>query len=275
MNITGAARSKIEEIGPILLSMSDSQIKVDVRNASSDLRRNVLHLATSGRFEAFYAPFDWVNDKAEVVIVGVVPGLQQAAESLLALRSALASGKSPEDAARAVKDAASFKGAMRTLGARLMDHFELHRLFGLPTTRDLFGAAAGRAHYTSAIRYPVTKDGRNYSGDVHLMERPMLRSIVDAHLPRELGSLPAAWIVPFGPTAHRVIDAMAARGAVNPDRVLGGILHPGGQQWNRYNVQLGLVGEAAANEVPGGPDVLRRSAELRAKVAGLLQRRSA
>ena len=47
----------------------------------------------------------------------------------------------------------------------------------------------------------------------------MLRSIVDAHLPRELGSLPAAWIVPFGPTAHRVIDdpsgtAFAATGAL-------------------------------------------------------------
>ena len=58
-------------------------------------------------------------------------------------------------------------------------------------------------------------------------------------------------------------------------RVLGGILHPGGQQWNRYNVQLGLVDEAAAEKVPGGSEVLRRSALLRAKVRGALALRVA
>ncbi len=186
VGINAAARAKIEKVGPVLLSMTDSQIEADVRSASSHLRRDVLHMATSGKYELFYAPFDWVNDSAEVVIVGVAPGLQQAAESLVALRHALASGKSLDDAARAAKRAASFKGVMRTLGARLMDHFGLHTVFGLTTTLDLFGTSASLAYYTSVIRYPVTKDGKNYSGDSRLMDRPMLRSIVDEHLPQEI-----------------------------------------------------------------------------------------
>jgi hypothetical protein len=105
------------------------------------------------------------------------------------------------------------------------------------------------------------------------MERPILRSIVDEYLPGELNSMPTAWIVPFGQTAHLVIDAMIARGVVDPDRVLGGVLHPGGQQWNRYNVQLGLVSEAEGKKIPGGPEVLLKSAALRAKVESILVRR--
>jgi hypothetical protein len=118
VSITGAGRAKVTEVGLTLLSMTDNQIEIDIRDASSHLRRKVLHLATSGAFEAFYAPMDWVNGDAKVIIVGVTPGLQQATESLVALRRALASGKSAENAAQAAKQSASFKGTMRTLAAR-------------------------------------------------------------------------------------------------------------------------------------------------------------
>jgi hypothetical protein len=46
--------------------------------------------------------------------------------------------------------------------------------------------------------------------------------------------------------------------------------HAGGQQWNRYNVQLDLVSREAALLVPGGSEVLRRGEALRAKVDTLL-----
>jgi hypothetical protein len=271
VSIAPAASVKIEEIAPVLLAMTESQIEAEVRDASSGLRR-ALRLAVSGRFETFYAPLDWVNDEAKVIIVGVTPGLQQATKALVTLRCALVSAKPLEEAARTAKDAASFKGTMRTLGARLMDHFRLNAVFGVSTCLDLFGVAKALAHYTSTIRYPIMKDGKNYSGDAGLMDRPLLRKIIEEHLPQELQSLPGAWIVSFGPTAHSVIDAMAARGIVQRERVLGGILHPGGQQWNRYNVQLGFVSEEQARRVPGGVEVLRRSAELRAKVTAILHR---
>jgi hypothetical protein len=64
VSIAAAAIAKIEEIRPVLLAMTESQIEADVRDASSGLRL-ALHLAASGRFEAFYAPLDWVNDESE------------------------------------------------------------------------------------------------------------------------------------------------------------------------------------------------------------------
>ena len=98
-----------------------------------------------------------------------------------------------------------------------------------------------------------------------------MRRMIEETLADELAVLPKAWLVPFGPNALRAREHLAATGHIDGTRILGGILHPGGQQWNRYNVQLGLVSDDAALAVAGGADVLRRSAALRAKVTALLQ----
>ncbi len=71
---------------------------------------------------------------------------------------------------------------MRTLGARLMDHFRLNEVFGMRSTLELFEGASHRAHYTSALRYPVLKAGKNYSGHDGLLRIPFLRGMVDDHL---------------------------------------------------------------------------------------------
>ena len=164
MSISREQLARIEDLEPVLLAIGEKEIEADVKNPKSALRKYVC-LERSGAFEAWYAPFDWINDSADVVIVGVTPGLQQGLESLLALRSAFLAGQNSLQAAEAAKQAASFKGTMRTLGARLMDHFGLHELFGLQTTLDLFGSDKHRAHYTSAVRYPIFENGKNYSGD--------------------------------------------------------------------------------------------------------------
>lgn len=67
-----------------------------------------------------------------------------------------------------------------------------------------------------------------------------------ANLAVQLAMLPKAWVVPFGPNALRALEHFAAIERLEGVCILGGLLHPGGQQWNRYNVQLGLVSGAAA-----------------------------
>lgn len=260
-----------------------TRMRAAIESASADdIRRNVelaeystwrddsLGMDHEGDYRAYFAPFDWINDAADIVIVGVTPGKQQALDALLTLRTALKSGHPVEEAARQSKNAASFKGGMRTLGARLMDHFRFHELFKMNSTLDLFGKSAGRAHYTSALRYPVMKNYGNYAGDKRIVKRDFMRRMIETHLAEELAALPNAWIVPFGPTALLALEHLVARGLFHSDRILGGILHPGGQQWNRYNVQLDLVGREAAMAVPGGPALLQSGATLRARVASLL-----
>lgn len=271
MSLSNTSLALIERMRPAIESASEQEIHryIDIKE-HSPWRDDDLGVAHAGDFRAFFAPFDWVNDAADIVIVGVTPGKQQAREALLTFRSALKSGHNVSEAARLAKGAAFFKGGMRTLGARLMDHFDLHKVFGMESTLELFGKASARAHYTSTLRYPVLKNFRNYSGDSRITKRDFMRQMIETHLAEELTALPKAWIVPFGSTALLALEFLAERGRIDADRILGGILHPGGQQWNRYNVQLDLVDRHAAMTVPGGPELLRRGAALRAKVSALV-----
>ena len=63
-------------------------------------------LNKEGNLEIYYAPFDYINSKAKIVIVGITPGLQQMIQSFQVIKE----GKSLKE----VKDLSSFKGSMRT-----------------------------------------------------------------------------------------------------------------------------------------------------------------
>ena len=141
--------------------MSDATITTSIEAEQlSAFRDDALQIDHEDDYRAFYAPFDWINDEADIVLVGVTPGKQQAVEALQSLRKALLAGKNFDEAAHLAKEAASFKGTIRTLGARLMDHFRLNHVFGLRSTIELFGSENGRAHYTSVLRYPVLRNSR-------------------------------------------------------------------------------------------------------------------
>ena len=254
MSLPKTSRALLERMQDVIMRATEIEIRHAIASDSpAALRDDALGLARDGDYSALFAPFDWVNDKADIIIIGVTPGKQQSLEALLSFRAAIAAGAPLSEAAARAKSAASFKGGMRTLAARLMDHFALHRLFGLASTLDLFGAAAHRAHYTSVLRYPVLKRFGNYSGDSRITVRPFMRHMVEETLAEELAMLPNAWLVPFGPNAMRGLDHLAAIGRIDDARILGGILHPRGQQWNRYNIQLDLSGDAA-RAVPGGAE---------------------
>lgn len=271
MSLPQASRALLERMHPIITRATEDDIRRAVTSdGPSALRDEALGLVHEGDYRAFFAPFDWINDEADIVIVGVTPGKQQALEALLSFRAALAGGASLDEAAHRAKSAASFKGGMRTLGARLMDHFDLHRLFGLTSTLDLFGSAAHRAHYTSALRLSSAEEIRQLCRRQAHYSPPLHAAYDRGESCGRLAMLPKAWLVPFGPNALRALEHLAAIGHLDGDRILGGLLHPGGQQWNRYNVQLGLVSGDAALAVPAGAEVLRRSANLQAKVSALL-----
>ena len=68
------------------------------------------------RIIAYYAPFDYLNMRARVVLVGVTPGPTQMLESYAIARDALRAGRADQDVLRQVKAHASFKGMRKDLG---------------------------------------------------------------------------------------------------------------------------------------------------------------
>ncbi len=283
MSLADEKRERIELIGSHLCKLSTSQIDRLVETGDV-LGDNAFWPETQDEFGQFYAPFDWINDSADVVLIGITPGKRQAKSALKALRAALMAGKSPEEAARIAKQAASFEGDMRDIAAQLMNRFDLHRLFRLADVVELFGTASHRAHYTSLLRYPVlhwqtklkkdktrTTGWFDYSGgDSAFTTDMLLRSIAKDFEP-EIATLKDAWLVPFGPVPALALERMADRGLVDPDRILPGVNHPSGTQWNRHNCQLNTSDDHSSCARNVGCETIRgRSARLEAIVAARL-----
>ena len=85
-----------------------------------------------------YAPFDHVNRDARIVIVGMTPGRQQAANALRAAQVALMKGMPLDKAAKEAKVFASFSGSMRGNLVRMPmlhhPHASAEELAELPNT---------------------------------------------------------------------------------------------------------------------------------------------
>lgn len=232
------------------------------------------------RFACFYSPFDWVNDSADIVLIGITPGKRQAIDSLI--RSGLKSGKPVADAAARAKHVASFNGEMRDVASELIDYFRLNEVFGIEKSAMLFDEVAHRTHYTSVLRYPVlewktvirkrrkTTGWFNYGGDDKIFKRPFMRKMIEEKLIPELQLFPNAWLVPFGPTPAFVLNELVRQGAISGDRILAGLNHPSGSQWNRHNCQMDRVDHSTCSPNVGCAKVQERTSRLKQTIAQLL-----
>jgi len=194
---------------------------------------NQLLMRESGNLSTYYAPFDYVNLEARIVICGITPGLKQAMLALREAKSQLAAGATLEVAWRKAKETASFGGPMRINLIRMLDHIGIQKYLGIGSASDLFSEASNLVHYTSALRYPVFLSGMNYNGTPKMTIHPDLRWQLEEHLSQELGSLPNTVVVPLGPKVEEALDYLARRGKLSRDRVLAGMPHPSGTNAER------------------------------------------
>ena len=95
-------------------------------------------------------------------------------------RRLLKAGKSEAEAMSAAKVFASFSGPMRSNLVAMLDHVGVNHLIGVWSTDMLWASQSDKAHFTSALRYPVFVNGGNYSGNPSMLSLPMLT----AHLTR-------------------------------------------------------------------------------------------
>ncbi|OPH83130.1 hypothetical protein [Nitrobacter vulgaris] len=281
MSITEDATAKIEQLSKRLISMSAADI-AGMIDSGDTLNDVTFRLWREEDFGAFYAPFDWVNEQADIVLIGITPGRRQAKDALLALRAALMAGKPIPEAAAQAKQAASFNGDMRSIATELMDHFRLNEVFGLRGCSLLFDVAASRAHYTSVLRYPViewktvTKKGMkttkwtDYGGDDQIIRRICMKKTIETKFLPELREFANAWLVPFGPIPALVLEQLADRGEIDRSRILTGLNHPSGTQWNRHNCQLDRVDHRACARNVGCSTIQDRSRRLRQRIREIL-----
>jgi len=177
----------------------------------------------------FYAPWDWVNTAAKIMLVGITPGLHQATEALREVRRCLTAGLSNEEALRNADAVGSFSGPMRTNLVNMLDGIAISEALGIETTARLFDTHHHLAAHVSAIDYPVFVNSKNYGGsNPSLVGHRDLASLVRACLGARVAMAPDALVVPLGKAAQDAVGFLADQGHLDRKRCLSGFPHPSG-----------------------------------------------
>lgn len=110
--------------------------------------------------EVYYAPFDYVNRNAEIVIVGITPGWRQMENGFRIAREHILKGLGRVAVCRRAKRAAAFSGAMRNNLLEMLDGIGIPKAMGIGSSGELFTRAHSRVHSTSVLRYPTFVDDK-------------------------------------------------------------------------------------------------------------------
>lgn len=185
-----------------------------------------------GDWATYYAPFDHLNTEARIVLVGITPGLQQAGDALMALQQELRRGSSVLRALEIAKGYASFSGTMRQNLVDLLNTIGLPGALGIQTAAQLFDERADLVHYTSVLRYPVTRKGANYSGNPRIARTTFTRD--ELHwFAEEAGVFRNAAFIPLGPAVTEALELLGQGNYLSPSRILDGLPHPSGANAER------------------------------------------
>lgn len=243
--------------------------KIDGQSANNILADSKLAIEREGNIQVCYAPFDHIERSARLVIVGITPGMTQAVNALNALNDSKLAGKTMEEALRVAKMTASFSGAMRSNLVEMLDFIGVARLLKLNTTASLFDAGSSDMHFTSALRYPVFVDGKNYSGNPSMLKVPTLRNMVETHLAEEARLLSHAVWLPLGPKAEEAVLHLVGNGLLPRMNVLAGMPHPSGANAERIAVFTGRKPPEHASAKTDAEKLLRSAAKLKSQIASL------
>lgn len=217
-------------------------------------------IARSAKLSQYWCPSEYVPTNARIAIVGITPGREQATNIFEAFRVALLAGQQTADGLRTAKLAGSFSGPMRANLVRMLDSIGLHKKLGLITCASLFEPANELAHFTSALRYPVFIDGRNYNGSPPILSVDILRKCVETYLAAEASSLKVILWLPLGPKPTTTLKHLASKGVIAPDAILEGMPHPSGANAERIAFFLGnkLKADLSPNTRPEKIEMARQ-----------------
>jgi hypothetical protein len=193
-------------------AIRDLPVQIDRATLLSESFR----LYSDRQLSIYYAPFDHVNTRARLAVVGITPGWTQMEVAYRTARQGLLEARAREAILVSVKRTASFAGSMRSNLVTMLDALGLPEVLGT-TTRSLFDEQRGLLHTTSAIRYPVFTAGKNYTGH---HPRPLDTNILMAFVEERLAP-------------ERCLDHSVRRHQLPSDQCLFGFPHPSGANAHR------------------------------------------
>ncbi|MEO3998898.1 hypothetical protein [Mesorhizobium sp. CAU 1732] len=202
------------------------------------------HSSAGTEFSVAWAPFEYVNPTARIVIIGLTPGRRQMRDALFEAHRALREGAGLSEAIARAKVYASFAGQMRSNLVKLLDATGVPDTLGIKTSAALWSEHAAMAHFTSLIRYPVFANGDNYGGTPDPNRVPWLIRNANIWLAEELYQVRGALVVPMGEKVSSAVSEIAKRAGIDGSRILDGFPHASAANNGPISRFLGAKGEA-------------------------------
>lgn len=227
------ANTQFNQFSPVIRSLTAAELQ-GTPSLNAKLR-----IAQDGPVEVCYAPFEYINPKARIVIVGITPGRTQMINALRECRRQLDAGAGEIQALRAAKLTGAFSGAMRPNLVALLNKVGLQHWLGISTCEALFGEASALVQTTSVLRNPVFVNGENYNGTPNMVRHSLLQQQLIDGFGQDVKALPDAVFVPLGDKVAQALHFLADRGHLAKDRVLEGLPHPSGANAERIAYFLG------------------------------------
>ncbi len=230
-----------------------------MRTFNGDPTSLQLMIASDGPLSTYYAPFDYVNSSARVVLVGITAGRTQAVNALTEAKRQLELGASPDQALMRAKQTGAFSGSMRSNLVAMLNRIGLAHMLNLVSCDALFGDGSKLLHTTSVLPFPVFFNGENYNGKPDLVGTTFLRNLMVEHFVPIVKALPEAVFLPLGPVLSKAMAWLLAQGEIPGARILRGLPHPSGANGERiqYFLEQKEVSRLSAKTDPAKLDAAR------------------
>lgn len=220
--------------------------------------------ARDGKVEVFWAPFEFINKDAKVIILGITPGWTQMELAFNYVRRNI-NKEDDQQLLSNAKNNASFGGTtMRKNLIDMLDGIGLHHYLNIAGCEQLFKEKHSLLHTSSVLRYPVFIDGENYSGSSpKIFSQPIFMKMIDELLVPELKQVKNAVIIPTGKVVSDVLKYLVDEGKIEHKTILFNFPHPSGANGHRkdqyekniniFKEQIGTVLENSQWEQVNNP----------------------
>lgn len=215
-----------EKLAQLTIPLEAHHIMTEQFLLEKDERKNL---------EVYYAPFEYVNERAKVVIAGITPGLHQMKRSYATVAKLRERLEEEEFVLHEVKKNSSFEGSMRKNLIGMLDQLNLPDLLGISSTSELFSSASHLVQTNSVLSYPVFYKGKNYSGSTpHILKTELLKKYIIENYTKELSFMDDPLFIPLGVNVSMVLRFLAEEGYLNQNSILYGFPHPSGSNGHRH-----------------------------------------
>ena len=185
----------------------------------------LIHSEHNG-LDIIYAPFESINKKAKVVIVGINPGWRHLADSY----KYIIKNKNLSDDVLKIeaKRYACFSGAMRNRLIGWLDDIGIQKSLEIQSSSLLFDILGQEAlHSTSVLRYTAFINKKNYSGhSPNILGIPYFRKHIENIFVPEIQIFSKCLIIPLGSAVQKVFNYISTLKMKNFKYIVNGFPHP-------------------------------------------------